>query len=286
MDAAEAATALQEVGFAALDVRPIGDGWANWTFLVDDDLIARFPRNRDIAAATQRELALLPVLADHVAFHVPIPIVVGVWAGMPFFAYRRISGRPLEASDGGRPSTVETLRRMLSELHSFPLDRAAQLLGAPPAERAWRLQYEVLWDLVEEAALPEMDRPLADRVRHEYAEMLDHTPVFPSCFIHNDLGPMHVLLDDNSHHPVGIIDFEDAWIGDPATDLTPLVATLGWPTLDVLTEGRDLGDRLTDRITFYRWMGSVHAIIYGVTQDVGHERDAGLTELRRRLPTS
>jgi aminoglycoside phosphotransferase (APT) family kinase protein len=94
---------------------------------------------------------------------------------------------------------------------------------------------------------------------------------------------VHVLIGD-ADRPVGIIDFEDAWLGDPATDLMPLAACLGNDLLPRLTAGRDLGERLEERLGFYRWMGSIHAIIYGVRQQVDHERQAGVRELRRRLP--
>ncbi len=39
----------------------------------------------------------------------------------------------------------------------------------------------------------------------------------------------------------------------------------------------------TSRMHFYRWMGSVHAIIYGVTQGVQAELVNGRQELARRI---
>jgi aminoglycoside 2''-phosphotransferase len=101
--------------------------------------------------------------------------------------------------------------------------------------------------------------------------------------IHNDLGFEHILVDETDRQPVGLIDFESAWIGDPAIDFVPLRAALGSDALDVVLAGRDLGERLRERLWFYRWMGSIHAIIYGVREGNDKEREAGLIELRRRL---
>lgn len=280
MDSSEARRALHSAGFEAGAAIPIGDGWANWTFLIDEHLVVRFPRNDEIAEATRRELALLPELAHHVSFAVPSPAIVGEWAGSPFFAYEQIDGRPLGASNG---AVAVDLGRMLADLHSFPVDRAATLLGAPPPAYAWREHYEALWPVVEAAAIPELDRRTAEAVRRAFSAMLEHPPPFPTCLIHNDLGPVHVLLGGDGH-PIGIIDFEDAWLGDPATDLTPLVACLGRPAMAELIAGRDLGERIDDRMHFYRWMGSIHAIIYGVRERVDAERIAGIRELQRRLP--
>jgi aminoglycoside phosphotransferase (APT) family kinase protein len=274
--------ALQGAGVAASDVRAVGDGWANWTFLVDDALIVRFPRRAEVAAATRRELSLLPALSRHVSFAVPVPTVTGEWDGRPFFLYRRIEGRPLGEADR---ELAGPIGRMLVELHSFPVDRAAELLGAPAPHRAWRERHEQLWPLVEEVALPELDQPTAEAVRRSYHAMVGDPPAFPTCLIHNDLGPVHVLIGDDGE-PAGILDFEDACLGDPATDLAPLAACLGPEAIPALTGGRDVGDQLGERISFYRWMGSIHAIIYGVREQVDHEREAGIRALRRRLPVA
>jgi aminoglycoside phosphotransferase (APT) family kinase protein len=272
--------ALRDAGVLAEQVRAVGDGWANWTFLVDDTLIVRFPRNPEVAQATRRELRILPAISDHVSFAVPVPTVEGEWAGHPFFGYEAIAGRPLHAADR---SQAQALGRMLAELHSFPAERAADLLGAPAPRHAWQDRYEQLWPVVEQVALPQLDDPTADAVRRNYSRMVGDPPAFPTCFIHNDLGPVHVLIGD-AEQPVGMIDFEDAWLGDPATDLMPLAACLGGDLLPQLTAGRDLGERLDERITFYRWMASIHAIIYGVREQIDHEREAGVQALRRRLP--
>jgi aminoglycoside 2''-phosphotransferase len=150
---------------------------------------------------------------------------------------------------------------------------------------AWRAHYEDVWPLVEEVALPELDAALADRVRRNFNEMVGSPPEFPTCLIHNDLGPVHVLVGSKGH-PVGIIDFEGAWLGDPATDFAPLVAYLGSDSLSPLLAGRDGGERLHERLRFYRWMGSIHAIIYGVREGIAEERIGGVQELGRRLPPS
>jgi hypothetical protein len=53
--------------------------------------------------------------------------------------------------------------------------------------------------------------------------------------------------------------------------------------LDQLIEKRHLGERLAERMWFYRWMGSVHAVIYGVREHNEEELVAGASELQRRL---
>ena len=155
------------------EVSPIGEGWANWTFLVDGTLIVRFPRNAEIADATRRELRLLPELGRHVSFAVPIPKMVGEWAGQPFFAYEHIKGRPLSPDD---LSIATAIGRLLEELHSFPVTRVAEILGAPAPAVAWRERYLELWPVVEQFALPELDQSTADTVKSSYSHMVEHPP--------------------------------------------------------------------------------------------------------------
>lgn len=282
VEEAEVRSALHRVGLDPVSVRVIPGGWANFTYDLDGEFIVRFPRTDAIALATQRELQLLPDLAARLSFSVPVPTRVSTWRGRPFFAYRRIDGASLRPSDI-RGSVVATMASILRELHAYPADRAAKLLNLGAADRAWEHRYADLWPVIHEIALPEMAPDLADTVRRRYAAVLDDPPDFPISFVHNDLGLEHVLVDQHTQEPVGLIDFEDATVGDPAVDFVPFVAAVGRQALPGLTADRDLGERLLDRLHFYRWMGSVHAIIHGVTTGSDEERRAGLTELRRRI---
>jgi aminoglycoside phosphotransferase (APT) family kinase protein len=282
MDEPEVRSALVRVGMDPQRIVPIDGGWANWTFELDGEHIVRFPRSDAIALTTHRELALLPELADQVTFEVPVPASAATYRGRPFFAYRRLPGRPLSDSDRGS-MVVTGIGTMLRELHGFPVDRAATLLRLGRPETAWSDHYTDLWSTIATVALPEIGPELADEVRREYTNFVEAPPEFPPCLIHNDLGPEHVLLDEVTGEPRGLIDFEDATVGDPATDLAGLVTTIGYEAVPALLAGRDVGERVADRIWFYRWVGSLHAIIYGVVAGVDEARIAGIDELPRRL---
>lgn len=278
----EVRRALHRVGLDPVSMRVIPGGWANFTYDLDREFIVRFPRTDAIALATHRELLLLPDLAPRLSCSVPMPTHISTWRDRPFFAYRRIHGVPLRPGDI-RGRVVTTMASVLRELHAYPADRAAKLLNLGAAEHVWKHRYEDLWEVIDEVALPQMEADLADTVRRRFAAMLDDPPDFPVSFIHNDLGLEHVLIDQHTRDPVALIDFEDATVGDPAVDFVPLVAAVGRQALPALTADRDLGGRLLDRLHFYRWMGSVHAIIYGVTTGLDEECRAGLSELRRRI---
>jgi aminoglycoside 2''-phosphotransferase len=281
VDERDVRAALARVGLEPNAVTAIEGGWANWTFDLDSELIVRFPRNDSVAMATHRELSLLPELAPALSFAIPVPSHVGAWHDRPFFAYPRLAGDAY--GERARPAAgfAAALGGMLAELQAFPVERAAHLLRLGRPETVWLARYEDLWPTVRDVALPEMGRDLAEEVTRRYHRLIDDPPAFPPCLVHNDLGPEHVLVGDDGM-PTGLIDFEDASVGDPAVDLTWWVAMLGEDTRPDLVGRRDWGERLEERLGFYRWMGSVHAVIYGVTEGT-EERVGGVEETRRRL---
>lgn len=282
MDEGTALDVLREHHLPASSVRKIVGGWAFWTFDVDGEWIARFPRTGQTAVAAERELALLPELATTLSFRVPQPTLSGRWNDRAFFVYRRIPGRELAPADA-TCKVVHLIAQMLAELHAFPVEHAAQPLNAGPVDTArWRL-FKSLWPAIERDALPVMPSDLAGAVTREFDRFLHARVEFPACLVHNDLGLEHILYDETAGRPVGIIDFESAWIGDPVIDFVPLRYSVGSGVTKQLAQGRDLGGEVARRMWFYRWMGSVHAIIYGVRESVDEERDRGIKELRGRL---
>ncbi|HYD09167.1 MAG TPA: aminoglycoside phosphotransferase family protein [Acidimicrobiales bacterium] len=246
----DAVARLRAAGVRCSSAEPIEGGWASWTFLVDGALIARFPRNGSVAAAHQRERALLPALARHMSFRVPEPFDVP-----DVFVYERIEGRPFRAGDD-----VDAALAMIHELHTFPVDEAQRLLDAPP--RASRLEAE--WDGFVAHVFPLLDASLVARLGDLRAPPLSA----PETLIHADLGPEHVLVGDDGA-PVGIIDFEDAGVGDPEMDLLPVTRISGRP--------------ITDTMWRYSCRGTLHALRYYVGEGLHDEIPGAVEALRRRL---
>src|SRR5215207_3534298 len=83
-------------------IEPFGSGWDNTAYLVDGDLVFRFPRREFAVRFTGREIHVLPKLAPRLPLPVPLPLWIGEpterfpW---PFAGYRLIPGRTLDAAD-------------------------------------------------------------------------------------------------------------------------------------------------------------------------------------------
>lgn len=243
---------LRDAGLSCSVVSPVAEqGWASWTYVVDGRWIARFPRNDEISDATRRELRLLPALARHVSFRVPEPVV---W-GDDWFAYELIPGRGLRAGDD-----IDAALEMIDELHTFPVELARSLLQRPSRIDAFAATKAAF---VAEA-LPALPADLVSEV----AFLMEPPPLEQEVFVHDDLNVEHVLVDERGR-PVGIIDFEDATIGDPEVDRMPTCAMAGRP--------------LTERMWFYWCRSCLHDVGYFTREGRPEEIPPVVAELRRRL---
>jgi aminoglycoside 2''-phosphotransferase len=126
-DVVSMAAGLRDAAIARL-----GEGMYCRTFLVGDDLVFRFPKDRKAGELLEREILLLPKLAARLRLRIPGYEFIGRMreCGLPFVAYRLISGEPLTAgifaglSAAGRERVFAELGGFLSDLHAIPVEVA------------------------------------------------------------------------------------------------------------------------------------------------------------------
>ncbi len=214
-------------------IERVGVGWDNVAYCLAGRYIFRFPRRSVAVPLLETESRLLPQLAPHLPLSVPVPIFMGrpsddyPW---PFQGYERIAGRSAcgaALDETAREGAAAALARFLRALHAFPPDEAARL-GAPR-------------DLIGRADLPKRVRqtrerlaeararrlgaadPTLDRIWAE-AEAGDDAPT-PTALVHGDLYARHLLVAADGT-PVGVIDWGDVHLGQPALDLSIAFAFL------------------------------------------------------------
>ncbi len=208
-----------------LRVEPIGEGWDNAAYSVNDAFIFRFPRRSSTAKLISRELQFLPQIAPQLPLPIPVPQFAGApneaypW---PFAGYRRLGGRELSSL---RPREEEydelaaALGGFLRTLHG--IDVAPLAAGGLPADEIGRLDDVRMMPKLQ-TRLSELQK--AGIVRDatpmlEAAETL--RPIAPPALrslAHGDLYARHVLVNDGMT-AAGIIDWGDLHLGDPAVDL-------------------------------------------------------------------
>jgi aminoglycoside phosphotransferase (APT) family kinase protein len=202
-----------------------------------------------VRAGHERERRLLPALAAFVSFRVPVPLSDDV------FVYEKVPGRPFAPGDD-----VDAAFTIIDELHSFPVEEARRLLGFTSLAD----EYAEEWTMFSEQVLPHLPAELVEAV----AFQRDPPALERETLIHDDLGPEHVLVDD-AGRAIGLIDFEDASIGDPVCDFVPLTVVAG--------------RSLTEGMRRYRVRGTLHAIAYFHREGKEADIAPAVAELRRRL---
>ena len=286
MPVEEARAAIGSLGVDADGpLEAIGDGWAYHTFLLDGQWIFRFPRRADVHAALNKEAHILPRLAPRVPFQVPRFEHRGEHNGWWFVGYRRIAGRALAAADLCGPAAA-SVARALRALHAVP---PAELFGDTDGREEWRRTFEQLRD---EAAVDLRGRCGADvlaAVSRGFDRFLgEDLPRLPrACVVHCDLGREHLVMTAAGDQLVGIIDFEDAATGDPAIDFVGLLILTDLRTVQRVLNSyrpeRDLDLRFVARMQFYYWMGSYHAVRYGLSRSDHQLVREAVAEMTRRL---
>lgn len=206
-------------------IRLLGAGWDNTAFIIDEELIFRFPRREIALPLLEAEWCALPKLA----LRLPLPIPIPKWKGSPtpsfpwpFIGYRMIPGFTAcyaNLLEDERAFLAEPIAQFLATLHATPKSEISQC--HIPGDNQSRIDGTLLTAKITKTfaelsllGLLENQKQLEGVVRS-----LKHfrAPV-NSIVVHGDFYVRHLLVDKN-HHLVGVIDWGDIHLGDPAIDL-------------------------------------------------------------------
>ncbi len=270
--------------------------------------IFRFPRNSVVAENLQKEQAVLPIVASRVDFAVPRFEHAGFRNGQPFAGYRWIPGRPLsdhpfnnrglDDETGGSVAsahssrelpavTAEAIAATLSSLHAIPTSLVAEACAVEPTVDAWQQRYHALRETVRTMVSPLLDSRLLDAVERGFERFLQDEleTLYDVALVHCDLGCEHVLTGDDGTTVNGLIDFEDATIGDPTIDFVGIFVTYGMKAVERVRAGYllELDDNFERRLRFYTWMASCHEVIYGLDEGKADVVEDGVEGLSTRL---
>ena len=202
-----------QFGLAADEVALVSEGWDYAVFRVDCEWVFRFPRREVVVPGTEREIAVLPAIAERLSIGVPAPVFVGrpgddfPW---PFYGARYLEG--VEAT--GHPVDPVALGVTLRALHAP--ETLTAVGGELPVDPLGRVDMDVRLPRLEELGI---EAPALVAVAHELP------PARHTAVCHGDLHMRQLLVDGDAL--TGIVDWVDVCRSDPAVDLS-----VAWSTLD------------------------------------------------------
>ena len=248
----------EALGHHPTTILEIDDGYDFEVAIVDDDWVFRFPRRPAVEEALEVEIVLLPALAP--ALPVPVPSFEHISHDPFFVGYRLIRGEPLVDED------ADGVRAFLDALHAFDPS------GLPVERPVWVEAYREQCAKFEDLVLPLFDKdrhPEAKRLFAETETLVGFEPVL----LHADLGPEHLLVRDG--RLVGVIDWGDTRVGDPALDYAWL---LNGPFADW-----EVDADLRRRARFYHRLAPWYEAHYGLFTNQPAHVERGMAGIRDRL---
>ena len=225
-----ATASLDESGADFLVARGVDREGTSW--------IVRAPRRPDVRARAAGERRALDLVRGH------LPVAVPDWrvATGEIIAYPRLAGEPAAVVDpaaGGYVWRFEpadppgaftrSLAAALAALHRIdPSEAGAAGMRTRSPDEIRRERAEEM-----ERAREILEIPAA--LWQRWHRWLDDDGFWPRSTVpvHGDLHPPHILVDE-AHRVVGLLDWTEAHVGDPAMDFTLQFGAMGSVALDAL----------------------------------------------------
>jgi Ser/Thr protein kinase RdoA (MazF antagonist) len=208
----------------------------------------RFPRDEESRRLLPARAELLSELGNS---RLPVAIpdllskaALGQPLGQCHVALRRLPGKPIEhiADPVAEHAVVSSLIRVLNRLGELGADKAIRKAVPRSDPRRW----EQFAEDVSTILFPLMSDKGRERAEAELNQVLALDPV-GDALVHGDLGGTNLLWASAESRPrlTGILDWDEARIGNQADDLASVAVTVGWPLAVRVDAQRHGGDTPT-----------------------------------------
>ena len=274
-----------------IQLRTLGSGFSSLVVETPEGIVFRIARNQAAATRHAREAQLLHALAGRV----PAPIPDPQWYAcasehFPFGAigYPALPGKPLlpncaALADGRR--LASELAAFLLALHRFPIEEAL-VLGLPGPTT-----HEDTLAALRDVVLPPLRTALTRQEYRVIAQWWDSflgdrsLRRYPPVLQHGDFWYENILVDETRQKLAGVIDFEQAAVGDPAQDFATLFyygsPFVAHAVTSYQAAGGVLGESFGYRLR-KRWEArDFDGLSYAIQQNDPDEFEDSIAKLRR-----
>jgi aminoglycoside 2''-phosphotransferase len=266
----------------------LGSGFSSLAVETAGGLVFRIARTPAAGLRYVEEYRILPLLQPHVPVTIPLPEwYLPASADFPFglIGYRKLPGVPLDpaaiTAQAQARDLAAQIGALILALHRLPV---AQLALTDDFERR-----HAEWSAQRDTALPALRAAMTTDEYQAIARWWDTFLVddrmrdYQPAFQHGDLWFGNLLVEGG--RITGLVDFENAGLGDPALDFVPGLylgaAFLGWMLDAYRARGgvthRGFQHRLRQLFALREFSGAA----YAVEHDAAAEWADSLAKLRR-----
>ena len=273
-------------GLAIESTRLVGEGWNCIAYLVNDELIFRFPKRSGLWEELQREIAFLAFAADRLPLPVPRYERVSpesVAAPNGYAVYRYLPGDTLDAdwlSPVEKDAAAAPIAMFLKALHT--LEPASVITGSLPREDP-RGESEKYLATAKRDIVPRLLSSEAKRLVELLELHLEDSQNFEgkAVVLHADLSSEHVLMKHGSI--AGVIDFGDVNWGDADYDFMYLFVDCGETFADSVARhyGHRNPDRLKAKLRYFAVVDQLDTIVHGPGLSRKGQEEAAWRRLRQ-----
>lgn len=259
------------------EITLLDEGWDNLVYLVNGNLIFRFPRREFGIFCIENEIMLLPYIAQHVSFPLSAPQWIGQPSDVypyPFTGYTMIPGKPLCDATPELITNKDfaiTLANWLKELHAIKVtDDYVQLIKG---DQEWRLDVTHRVMRCEQNITQYHDYFLQAGFKKQ--DILDVLAIIchfkftnvKKSFLHGDLYSRHIIVNPATLMPTGLIDWGDINVGYPGIDLA-VGMIFDDDTLKVFLEAyKNIDDEIINIMLFKSFCHSMSFLPYAYEQN-------------------
>ncbi|BDH61660.1 6'-aminoglycoside N-acetyltransferase [Lysinibacillus sp. PLM2] len=211
----------------------LGEGSMSRAFLINQKFVFRFPKEKDGACDTEKEIKVLPLLKNYITLNIPEFIYCGKQDnGFPFVGYNILPGDPLDEqlflslSSVVKEKIADQIAGFIDQIGSFNINQAKEL---NLQENNFYQHYLEIFQEVQEKVFPIVNKEMQDYISFRFTSYLENKDhfIYTPKLLHSDLSLDHLLFDKKRQELTGIIDFGDIRIGDPDYEYVYLLEECG-----------------------------------------------------------
>ncbi|EKD69997.1 MAG: phosphotransferase [uncultured bacterium] len=258
-------------------IQLLDEGWDNLVYLVNKNLIFRFPRRELGVFCMENEILLLPYITKQVSFPLSNPEWIGEPSDLypyPYGGYKMLRGLPLcDAADSliDNVDFAVILATWLNELHSLKVND--NHISVIKGDQSWRLDVKHRVARCHENLERYQEYFLqAGFKNNQLIGLIEKLSSFQfqslmKFYLHGDLYCRHVIVDTNHFLPTGLIDWGDVHIGHRGIDLS-IGMVFTKPTLEIfLNAYGNVDEELIRVMVFHSFCHSMSFLPYAFQQN-------------------
>lgn len=202
----------------------VGDdsGWDNYAIRVNNEYLFRFPRRQESLEQIKKESEVLSILHSKLPPYIEVPkyLTVRLNDDYPFVYYKMIQGEPLtkELYNGftnkAKERFVQQFADFLNILHDIDINQCQDLEEVNALDK-----YQHLYQQVVDVCFKYLTEEEQSKTRRLFENYLQSSTMqkYAPTVVHGDLSENHIIVAETG---IGIIDFGDTTIFDPAIDIS------------------------------------------------------------------